>query len=228
MIIEHGHRLPRRPGQGRRAVVAHVRPDGPPGPDDDVQRHARNDRRRPEVPRLQHQLDERGRARRGGSAPPRAGRRTWPSSTTSSTRSAWPRGNSCSSTPGAATSSRSAKRTRTSASSSPRKGRSSPATIWSSRAAAREIALAHAFINFLHDPAVAAENTDFIYYLCPNKDSYPLLPAEIRDNPGIFMAPEIRAKSEMIADIGASQRPLHQGLGPPQGRPLRARQKLNA
>ena len=67
---------------------------------------------------------------------------------------------------------------------------------------AREVALAHAFINFLQDPAVAAENTAFIYFLCPNKDSYPLLPAEIRDNPGIFMAPEIRAKSEMIADIG--------------------------
>ena len=67
---------------------------------------------------------------------------------------------------------------------------------------ARQAALAHAFINFLQDPAVAAENTAFIYYLCPNKDSYPLLPAEIRDNPGIFMAPGIRAKSEMIADIG--------------------------
>jgi spermidine/putrescine transport system substrate-binding protein len=69
---------------------------------------------------------------------------------------------------------------------------------------AGEVALAHAFINFLHDPAVAAENTEFIYYLCPNKDSYPLLPAEIRDNPGIFIKPEIRARSEMIADIGAA------------------------
>ena len=69
---------------------------------------------------------------------------------------------------------------------------------------AREPGLAHAFIDFLHDPAVAAENTMAIYYLCPNKDSYALLPAEIRDNPGIFMAPEIRAKSEVIADIGAA------------------------
>jgi spermidine/putrescine transport system substrate-binding protein len=69
---------------------------------------------------------------------------------------------------------------------------------------ARESALAHAFIDFLHDPAVAAENTVAIYYLCPNKDSYPLLPAEIRDNPGIFLAPELRARSEMIADIGAA------------------------
>jgi len=69
---------------------------------------------------------------------------------------------------------------------------------------AREPALAHAFIDFLHDPAVAAENTVAIYYLCPNKDSYPLLPAEILDNPGIFLAPELRARSEMIADIGAA------------------------
>jgi spermidine/putrescine transport system substrate-binding protein len=71
-------------------------------------------------------------------------------------------------------------------------------------AGAREPVLAHAFIDFLLDPAVAAENTAVIYYLCPNKDSYPLLPAEIRDNPGIFLPPAIRAKSEMIADIGAA------------------------
>jgi spermidine/putrescine transport system substrate-binding protein len=69
---------------------------------------------------------------------------------------------------------------------------------------AREPALAHAFIDFLHDPAVAAENTVAITYLCPNKASYPLLPAEIRDNPGIFIDPAIRARSEMIADIGAA------------------------
>jgi spermidine/putrescine transport system substrate-binding protein len=69
---------------------------------------------------------------------------------------------------------------------------------------ARQVALAHAFINFLHDPAVAAENTRFIYYLCPNKDSYPLLPPEIRDNPGIFIRPDLWQKSEMIADIGAA------------------------
>jgi len=69
---------------------------------------------------------------------------------------------------------------------------------------ARETGLAHAFINFLLDPAVAAENTANVYYLCPNKDSYPLLPAEIRENPGIFLPAGIRAKSEMIADIGAA------------------------
>ncbi len=65
----------------------------------------------------------------------------------------------------------------------------------------KQAALAHAFINFLHDPAVAAENTNFIYYLCPNKDAYPLLAPEIRTNPGIFVKPEIMAKSEIIANM---------------------------
>ncbi len=71
-------------------------------------------------------------------------------------------------------------------------------------AGARQPALAHAFIDFLHDPAVAAENTAAIWYLCPNKGSYPLLPEEIRGDPGIFIDPGIRAKSEVIADIGAA------------------------
>ncbi len=71
-------------------------------------------------------------------------------------------------------------------------------------AGAREPALAHAFIDFLHDPVVAAENTAAIWYLCPNKDSYPLLPEAIRDDPAIFIDPGIRARSEVIADIGAA------------------------
>ena len=66
------------------------------------------------------------------------------------------------------------------------------------------VRLAHAFINFLHDPKIAAENTEFIAYLCPNKDAYPLLSKEIRENPGIFLSPEIRAKSEIFADLGAA------------------------
>jgi len=71
------------------------------------------------------------------------------------------------------------------------------------RGAARQ-ALAYAFINFLHDPAVAAENTNFLGYLCPNKDAYPLLDPAIRNDPGIFMKPELKAKSEIIADLGTA------------------------
>jgi spermidine/putrescine transport system substrate-binding protein len=62
--------------------------------------------------------------------------------------------------------------------------------------------LAHAFINFLHDPAVAAENTAFTQFLCPNRDSYPLLDAAIRSNPGIFLPAEVKAKCEVLNDLG--------------------------
>jgi spermidine/putrescine transport system substrate-binding protein len=64
--------------------------------------------------------------------------------------------------------------------------------------------LAYAFINFLQDPKVAAENSNFIYYLCPNKDAYPLLSPDIRTNPGIFMSPALMARSEIIANLGAA------------------------
>jgi spermidine/putrescine transport system substrate-binding protein len=68
---------------------------------------------------------------------------------------------------------------------------------------AKEVKLAHAFINLLHDPQVAAQNSNFTRYLSPNKDAYPLLDASIRNNPGIFLAPELRAKCEILADLGA-------------------------
>ena len=69
---------------------------------------------------------------------------------------------------------------------------------------ARQTALAHAVINFLHEPAVAAANSNFIKYLCPNTGSYPLLGPDLKDNPAVFLSPELRAKSEILADLGAA------------------------
>jgi len=62
--------------------------------------------------------------------------------------------------------------------------------------------LAHKFINFLLDPKVAAENTEFVGYLCPNRLSYELLPREMRENPALFMEPSVRSKSEVLDDLG--------------------------
>lgn len=67
---------------------------------------------------------------------------------------------------------------------------------------AENVELAHKFINFLHDPNVAAENTEFISYLCPNRASYQFLDQEILGNPAIFLKPEIRDRSEVIDDLG--------------------------
>jgi len=62
--------------------------------------------------------------------------------------------------------------------------------------------LAHRFINFLHDPEVAAENSRFINYLCPNTPAYAKLGDEFMKNPAFFVSPEVRAKSEVIVDLG--------------------------
>ena len=68
---------------------------------------------------------------------------------------------------------------------------------------AKEVALAHAFINFLHDPDVAAENTVFLSYLCPNRASYEKLGPEIRGNPAIFLDAAVGDRSEAVRDLGA-------------------------
>lgn len=67
---------------------------------------------------------------------------------------------------------------------------------------AKNAELAHKFINFLHDPNVAAENTVFISYLCPNRASYQFLNEDILQNPAVFLKPEIQEKCEVIDDLG--------------------------
>lgn len=64
--------------------------------------------------------------------------------------------------------------------------------------------LAHKMINFILDPHVAAELTEFIYFLCPNAASYEYLSAETRADPILFPPPEVVAKLEMIADLGTN------------------------
>lgn len=67
---------------------------------------------------------------------------------------------------------------------------------------ARQVELAHQFINFILDPHVAAELTEYIYFLCPNEVSYQYLSPEIRANSILFPPPEVVEKLEMIADLG--------------------------
>ncbi len=70
---------------------------------------------------------------------------------------------------------------------------------------ARQVELAHRFINFLHEPDVAAENTVAVNYLCPNQACYKLLPQEILDDPTVFLPEEIKARCEVINDVGPAQ-----------------------
>ena len=69
-------------------------------------------------------------------------------------------------------------------------------------ASARHVELAHRFINFVLEPQTAAELTEFIYFLCPNRPSYDLLLETIREDPILFPPPEVLEKAEMIQDLG--------------------------
>jgi spermidine/putrescine transport system substrate-binding protein len=68
---------------------------------------------------------------------------------------------------------------------------------------ADQVELAHAFINFIHDPDNSAENMEYVFYLSPNTEGQKLVSQEFRDNPAIFIDPDVIAKSEVIRDLGA-------------------------
>ena len=53
---------------------------------------------------------------------------------------------------------------------------------------------AHLFIDYLLRPEVAARNSNFIKYANGVAASYPLLEASVREDPGIYPSPEVRAK----------------------------------
>lgn len=67
---------------------------------------------------------------------------------------------------------------------------------------ARSPELAHAFINFLHRPEIAAKNIEFTWFYCPNKPAYDLVDEEIRNNPLVFIPEEKLIQGEVISDLG--------------------------
>ena len=69
-------------------------------------------------------------------------------------------------------------------------------------AGAKNLELAYAFINFLHDPEIAAQNTEWVCQVCPNSASYPLLDKEFLENDVLFPDPELKAKCELLEDVG--------------------------
>ena len=53
---------------------------------------------------------------------------------------------------------------------------------------------AHKFINFIMDPQITADITNFVWYANANKASLPLVKKEITSDPSIFPPKEVRAK----------------------------------
>jgi len=69
---------------------------------------------------------------------------------------------------------------------------------------AREVALAHAFINFLYDPDNACKNIQYICAPMPNTEGIAKLPEAYRKNPAILPAAEVLERAEVLKDLGAA------------------------
>jgi spermidine/putrescine transport system substrate-binding protein len=67
---------------------------------------------------------------------------------------------------------------------------------------AKQPDLAHALINFLLDPAIAAENMEWMGYYCPNTPAKARLSADFLENPAITIPADLAAKCEVIQDLG--------------------------
>lgn len=63
--------------------------------------------------------------------------------------------------------------------------------------------LAHAMINFLLDAEVAAENMEWMGYVCPNTAALKKVSKEFLENPAMTIPDEVKAKSEVLEDLGA-------------------------
>jgi spermidine/putrescine-binding protein len=61
---------------------------------------------------------------------------------------------------------------------------------------------AHVFLNFLMDPAIEAENAEFIQYATPNKAAHALLPPDMLNSPALNPTDAVRQKLEWIQDLG--------------------------
>lgn len=66
----------------------------------------------------------------------------------------------------------------------------------------KNVELAHQFINFVTDPANAAQNMQAITGRAPNSDAYTLLSEDFRGNAALFPEAAVFAKCEPIDDLG--------------------------
>ena len=62
---------------------------------------------------------------------------------------------------------------------------------------------AHAFINFMMKPEVAAANSNFVNYASGNAAAVPLVNESVRNDPGVYPPPEVKAK--LFPDLAESE-----------------------
>ncbi|MCM3765143.1 PotD/PotF family extracellular solute-binding protein [Neobacillus niacini] len=67
---------------------------------------------------------------------------------------------------------------------------------------AKNVDGAHKFINFMLDPEVAAQNTDYVGYSTPNKAALKYLPKEVVEDERFYPSPELTEKLEVYENLG--------------------------
>ncbi|MBA9028786.1 ABC transporter substrate-binding protein [Peribacillus huizhouensis] len=67
---------------------------------------------------------------------------------------------------------------------------------------AKNIDGAHAFINFMLDAKVAAQNTEYVSYSTPNKAALEFMPEEMVNDERFYPAPELTDKLEVYENLG--------------------------
>lgn len=63
-------------------------------------------------------------------------------------------------------------------------------------------ALAYAFINYLLDPEIAAQNITYTKFPLANLGALDIIPKELKENPALFPPPAFIEKSELIKNLG--------------------------
>ena len=66
--------------------------------------------------------------------------------------------------------------------------------------------LAKDFLNFLHDPRVAAENMEYVYYRCLNTQAQKYLPKDLRESPLLYPERNPAIHFECIQSVGPAQK----------------------
>ena len=66
--------------------------------------------------------------------------------------------------------------------------------------------LAEKFINFILEPKIGAQLSNFTQFATPNKAARPFIKPDDLKNPAIYPPPELAAKLEFLEDLGANTR----------------------
>ncbi|QLK85736.1 PotD/PotF family extracellular solute-binding protein [Staphylococcus sp. 17KM0847] len=68
---------------------------------------------------------------------------------------------------------------------------------------AQNVKGAHQFMNFMLDPEVSRQNTEWVAYATPNKTARQMLPQEVRNDTRVYPTEETQRRLEVYKDLGS-------------------------